>query len=162
LTAGGGLADRPRLVLTDAVTGALLTLTDLPGLRRAGHCGRPGVPPPARGLRARPDRPPRPGRPWPQPRLPPPSRSGPLRPRPDRRCRFPGCRRRIPAAGELDHIRRYPDGDPARRTWPATAPATTHRGKHQAPGWTYRLTPDGTLTVTTPSGLTAVTEAPPY
>ncbi|SNS89885.1 hypothetical protein SAMN06893096_11048 [Geodermatophilus pulveris] len=24
----------------------------------------------------------------------------------DRRCRFPGCRRRIPAAGELDHLRR--------------------------------------------------------
>ena len=30
-TAGGGLADQPRLALADAVTGAMLTLTDLPG-----------------------------------------------------------------------------------------------------------------------------------
>ncbi|WP_198588267.1 hypothetical protein [Geodermatophilus chilensis] len=37
-----------------------------------------------------------------------------------------------------------------------------HRGTHQAPGWTRTLTPDGTLTVTTPTGLTAVTEPPPY
>ncbi len=58
----------------------------------------------------------------------------------DRRCRFPGCRRRVPEAGELDH----------------------HRGKHQAPGWTHTLAPDGTLTVTTPTGLTAITTPPPY
>jgi hypothetical protein len=37
-----------------------------------------------------------------------------------------------------------------------------HRGKHQAPGWRHDLAPDGTLTVTTPSGLTAITEPPPY
>jgi hypothetical protein len=37
-----------------------------------------------------------------------------------------------------------------------------HRGKHQAPGWSYTMAADGTLTVTTPSGLTAVTEPPPY
>ena len=37
-----------------------------------------------------------------------------------------------------------------------------HRGKHQAPGWTYDLAPDGTLTVTTPTGLTATTTPPPY
>ena len=37
-----------------------------------------------------------------------------------------------------------------------------HRGKHQAPGWTHTLTSDGTLTVTTPTGLTAVTTPPPY
>ncbi|MGY1692690.1 hypothetical protein [Geodermatophilus sp. SYSU D01105] len=45
----GGLADRPRLALTDAVTGALAALTDLPGLRRAAHCG-------TRACRRRPDR----------------------------------------------------------------------------------------------------------
>ena len=28
-----------------------------------------------------------------------------------------------------------------------------HRGKHQAPGWRHALAPDGTLTVTTPTGL---------
>jgi hypothetical protein len=37
-----------------------------------------------------------------------------------------------------------------------------HRGKHQAPGWRYELGPDGTLTVTTPTGLTASTTPPPY
>ena len=37
-TGGGGLADRPRIALTDAVTGALLALTDLPAMRRAATC----------------------------------------------------------------------------------------------------------------------------
>jgi hypothetical protein len=37
-----------------------------------------------------------------------------------------------------------------------------HRGRQQAPGWRHDLTADGTLTVTTPSGLTAITEPPPY
>ena len=38
-TGGGGLADRPRIALTDALSGALLALTDLPQLRRVGTCG---------------------------------------------------------------------------------------------------------------------------
>ncbi|MPQ97075.1 hypothetical protein GB931_03865 [Modestobacter sp. I12A-02628] len=32
-----------------------------------------------------------------------------------------------------------------------------HRGEHQAPGWSYELLDDGTLVVTTPSGLAAST-----
>ncbi|MGY1733078.1 hypothetical protein ACI798_16310 [Geodermatophilus sp. SYSU D01045] len=40
--------------------------------------------------------------------------------------------------------------------------ACHHRGKHQAPGWRHHLAPDGILTVTTPTGLTAVTTPPPY
>ena len=36
---GGGLVDRPRIAVTDALTGALLALTDAPGLRAAGTCG---------------------------------------------------------------------------------------------------------------------------
>jgi hypothetical protein len=39
---------------------------------------------------------------------------------------------------------------------------THHRGKHQAKNWTYQLTPEGTLTVTTPTGLTATTDPPPF
>lgn len=160
-TAGGGLADRPRIALTDAVTGALLALTDARDLRTRGTCGtpacrtghtvcdhdltgRPGLGPPAptagyrpgialdRFLRAR-----------------------------DRRCRQPGCRRPV-TTGELDHNQPYPDG-------PTAAHAMTgfctghHRGKHQAPGWTYDLDPTtGVLTVTTPAGLTAATDPPPY
>ncbi|MGY1729347.1 hypothetical protein ACI79J_20490 [Geodermatophilus sp. SYSU D01062] len=45
---------------------------------------------------------------------------------------------------------------------PAGYCAGHHRGKHQAPGWRHHLTPDGTLTVTTPPGLTATTAPPPY
>ena len=37
-----------------------------------------------------------------------------------------------------------------------------HRGKHQAPGVSYDMEPDGTLVVTTPSGITVTTEPPPF
>ena len=77
----------------------------------------------------------------------------------DRYCRFPGCRRRVPKAGELDHIVAHPHGPTAAANLAGFC-GTNHRGKHQAPGWTYALTPDGTLTVTTPTGLIAVTEPP--
>ena len=109
-TGGGGLVERPRIALTDALSGALLALTDLPEIRRVSSCGarscrrdparcthdltgRPGLGPPAPTDGYRP--------------------SAPLdrwvRAR-DRRCRFPGCRRRVPRGGELDHDRPYPLG----------------------------------------------------
>jgi hypothetical protein len=140
---GGGLVDRPRIAVTDALTGALLALTDARELRAAANAGRGlGPPGPTDGYRpgARLDR--------------------FVRAR-DRRCRFPGCRRRVPDGGELDHDRPYPLG-------PTSATNLTgfctghHRGKHQAPGWRYDLSADGTLTVTTPTGLTATTEPPPF
>ncbi|MGY1847991.1 MULTISPECIES: DUF222 domain-containing protein [unclassified Blastococcus] len=160
-TGGGGLAERPRIALTDALSGTLLALTDLPGLRRAGSCDRPccrrstgrcthdlsdrpglGAPGPSTGYRP----------------------SGELdrwvRAR-DRRCRFPGCRRRVPRGGELDHHRPYPDG-PTSAGNLAGYCTTDHRGKHQAPGWRHDLGSEGTLTVTTPSGLVATTSPPPY
>ncbi|WP_141233841.1 HNH endonuclease signature motif containing protein [Geodermatophilus saharensis] len=91
-TAGGGLADRPRLALTDTLTGALLALTDLPAPQQAARAGTglvapgasPGYRPAAaldRYVRAR-----------------------------DRRCRFPGCRRLVPRRGELDHHTPWPAG----------------------------------------------------
>jgi hypothetical protein len=160
-TSGGGLADRPRIAVTDAVSGALLALTDLPALRRAGSCGAPAC-------RRRPqtcghDLTGRPG-------LGAPASTPGYRPAAaldrftrarDRHCRFPGCRRRVPAAGELDHVTAHPHGPTAAANLAGFC-TTDHRGKHQAPGWTYTMTPDGTLTVTTPTGLTAVTEPPPY
>ncbi|SDN76319.1 5-methylcytosine-specific restriction endonuclease McrA [Geodermatophilus sp. DSM 45219] len=161
-TAGGGLADRPRIVLTDAVTGAFRALTDLPALRRAGHCG-------ARACRRAPeacghDLTGRPG-------LRGAGPTGAYRPGAalarhvrarDRRCRFPGCRRPLPRAGELDHARPHAVGGATAAANLAGYCTGDHRGKHQAPGWTHTLEPDGTLTVTTPTGLTAVTEPPPY
>jgi hypothetical protein len=162
-TAGGGLADRPRIAVTDAVSGALLALTDLPELRRVGTCGRPAC------LR-RPktcghDLTDRPG-------LGPSAATAGYRPDAaldrftrarDRHCRFPGCRRRVPRGGELDHVERYPDGPTAAANLAGFCTSNhNHRGKHQAPGWRHDLAPDGTLTVTTPTGLTAVTDPPPF
>jgi hypothetical protein len=160
-TAGGGLADRPRIALTDSPAGALLALTDLPGLRRAAGCGRSACNRSPEACSH--DLSDRPG-------LGPPSATDGYRPGAeldrwvrarDRRCRFPGCRRRVPRGGELDHDRPYPDG-------PTSAQNLTgfctrhHRGKHQAPGWQHELAPDGSLTVVTPTGLVAITEPPPY
>ena len=160
-TAGGGLADRPRIAVTDAVSGALLALTDLPGLRRAGHCGRPACR--RRPLACGHDLTGRPGLGAPGPSVghdPSAALDRFTRAR-DRRCRFPGCRRRVPADGELDHVHAWPDGPTAAGNLAGLC-TPDHRGKHQAPGWTHTMTPDGTLSVTSPSGLTAVTEPPPY
>jgi hypothetical protein len=158
-TAGGGLADRPRLALTDAVSGALLTLTDLPGLRRVGRCGAPAC-------RRRPhscthDLAGRPGltRPGPSGGYAPGAALDRFIRARDRRCRFPGCRRRVPRAGELDHHRPHATGGETAAANLAGYCTGDHRGKHQAPGWTHTLAADGTLTVTTP---TAITEPPPY
>jgi hypothetical protein len=160
-TGGGGLADRPRIALTDALSGSLLALTDLPGLRRAGACGRTVCRrDPARCSHDLGDR----------PGLRPPARTDAYRPSAeldrwvrarDRRCRFPGCRRRVPRGGELDHHLPHPAGPTSAGNLVGYC-TTDHRGKHQAPGWSHRLDPDGTLTVTTPTGLVAMTSPPPY
>ncbi|NEM05253.1 HNH endonuclease signature motif containing protein, partial [Geodermatophilus normandii] len=66
-----------------------------------------------------------------------------------------------PRNGDLDHVHRWSDGPTAAANLAGLC-TTDHRGKHRAPGWTHDLQPDDTLTVTTPSGLTAITEPPPY
>ncbi|WP_344689877.1 DUF222 domain-containing protein [Blastococcus jejuensis] len=160
-TAGGGLADRPRIALTDALTGALLALTDAPGLRAAATCGaracrtgrrvcdhdltgRPGLGPPPECDTYRPGA----------------ALDRFLRAR-DRRCRQPGCRGRVPRGGELDHNVAYPDGPTAAQGMVGFCTGH-HRGKHQAPGWRYDLSAEGTLTVTTPTGMVASTDPPPF
>ncbi|SDX92203.1 hypothetical protein SAMN05661080_01744 [Modestobacter sp. DSM 44400] len=76
----------------------------------------------------------------------------------DQRCRFPGCRMPV-RTGELDHDRPYPLGPTAAGN--LTGYCTHHhRGKHQAPDWTHTLQTDGTLTITTPTDLTARTTPP--
>jgi hypothetical protein len=160
-TAGGGLADRPRIALVDALTGALVSLTDLAGLRRAAHCDRPAC-------RRRPERcehdlSGRPGLGAPGPTdgyRPGAALDRFVRAR-DRRCRFPGCRRRVPARGELDHHVRYPLGPTAAANLAGYC-TIDHRAKHQAPGFVHHLDAEGTLTVTTPSGITVLSDPPPY
>ncbi|WP_448628280.1 HNH endonuclease [Geodermatophilus sp. URMC 64] len=157
---GGGLAERPRIALVDAVSGALVSLTDLTGLRRVAHCGR-------RACRRHPERcghdlTVRPGLGAPPPTAgyrPSAELDRFLRLR-DQRCRFPGCRLPV-SRGELDHRVRWPDG-PTDVTNLAGLCTGDHRGKHQAPGFRYDMTDDGTLVVTTPSDITATTEAPPF
>ena len=160
-TAGGGLSERPRIAVVDALTGALLALTDARELRRVATCGRPACA--RRPARCAHDLDGRPGL------GPPPATDGYrpgagldryLRAR-DRRCRFPGCRRPVPRGGELDHDRPWPGG-PTSATNLVGYCTPHHRGKHQAPGWRHHLAADGTLTVTTPSGLRATTTPPPF
>jgi len=160
-TSGGGLADRPRVAVVDALSGTLLALTDATELRRLAHCGRSAC---ARRTRVcTHDLPDTPG-------LAPPPETGGYRPSAaldrfirarDRRCRFPGCRRLVPRGGELDHDRPYPDGPTAQGNLAGYC-TRNHRGKHQAPGWTHVLHPDGRLTVTTPTGLTTTTTPESY
>jgi hypothetical protein len=76
----------------------------------------------------------------------------------DRRCRQPGCRNRV---AELDHNVPWPDGLTAAHQMTGFCTGH-HRGKHQAPGWNYDLTDQGTLVVTTPTGMTATTDPPPF
>ncbi|UOY01452.1 HNH endonuclease signature motif containing protein [Blastococcus sp. PRF04-17] len=160
-TGGGGLVDRPRIAVTDALTGVLLALSDARGLREAGTCGRSrcrrGAVACTHDLRDRPG-------------LGPPGPSSTYRPgvaldrflrARDRRCRFPGCRRRVPLGGELDHHLSWPDGPTAAGNLTGFCTGH-HRGKHQAPGWSYDMSPDGVLTVSTPTGVAASTCPPPY
>jgi hypothetical protein len=142
-TGGGGLVDRPRIAVTDALTGALLALTDAREMRACAAAGR-GLGPPGPSSTYRPAA----------------ALDRFVRAR-DRRCRFPGCRRRVPRGGELDHNVPWPHGTTSAENLEGFC-TPDHRGKHQAPGWQYELAPDGTLTVTTPTGLVATTTPPPF
>jgi len=142
-TGGGGLVDRPRIAVTDALTGALLALTDARDLQARA---KQGV-----GL----------GPPGPSPAYRPGAELDRFLRARDRRCRFPGCRNRVPRGGELDHRVPWPDGPTSAENLTGFC-TTDHRGKHQAPGWRYAAAADGTLTVTTPTGLTATTAPPPF
>ncbi|MEI4270455.1 HNH endonuclease signature motif containing protein [Klenkia sp. LSe6-5] len=139
-SSSGGLTHRPRIALTAALTGALVSLTDLPALRRAAATGAHlGAPADTDGYR------------------PATTLDRHVRTR-DRRCRAPGCRRPV-MTGEVDHHVPHPAGATSASNLCGLC-LTDHRGKHQAVGWQHELHPDGSYVVTTPAGLTART-APP-
>jgi hypothetical protein len=77
----------------------------------------------------------------------------------DRTCRHPGCRNSAGRA-DLDHV--VPHGDGGRTTCENLCCLCRrhHRLKTHAPGWRFAMTPDGTLTVRTPSGVTRSTRPP--
>jgi len=77
----------------------------------------------------------------------------------DRTCRHPGCRNHAGWA-DLDHALAHADGGETACENLCCLCRRHHRLKTHAPGWSFAMAPDGTLTVTTPSGVTRVTRPP--
>jgi hypothetical protein len=77
----------------------------------------------------------------------------------DRTCRFPNCGQRIGWA-DLDHVIPHAHGGPTDCANLCCLCRSHHRLKTHARGWRFTMTDDGTLTVTTPSGVTRTTRPP--
>ncbi|MFJ8909790.1 DUF222 domain-containing protein [Amycolatopsis sp. NPDC102389] len=77
----------------------------------------------------------------------------------DRECRRPGCHRPAQAC-DLDHALPWQHGGHTADTELLDLCRRDHRLKDE-PGWTYHLTPNGTLTITTPTGQTYDSPPPP-
>jgi hypothetical protein len=77
----------------------------------------------------------------------------------DRRCRFPNCGQRVGWA-DLDHVIAHSCGGATDCTNLCCLCRSHHRLKTFAPGWHFRMADDGTLHVTTPSGVTRTTRPP--
>ena len=77
----------------------------------------------------------------------------------DRRCRFPNCGQRVGWA-DLDHVVAHGCGGATDCTNLCCLCRSHHRLKTFAPGWRFRMDPNGTLHVTTPSGVTRTTRPP--
>jgi hypothetical protein len=77
----------------------------------------------------------------------------------DRRCRFPNCGQRVGWA-DLDHVVSRACGGATDCTNLCCLCRSHHRLKTFAPGWDFRMDDDGTLHVTTPSGVTRTTRPP--
>ena len=77
----------------------------------------------------------------------------------DRRCRTPNCGKRAGWA-DLDHVAPHAQGGRTTCTNLCCLCRSHHRLKTFAPGWNFRMEPDGTLHVTSPSGITRTTRPP--
>ncbi|RSN30234.1 HNH endonuclease [Amycolatopsis sp. WAC 04169] len=77
----------------------------------------------------------------------------------DRECRRPGCHRPAQAC-DLDHAVPWQHGGHTTDTELVDLCRRDHRLKDE-PGWTYHLDPDGTLTITTPTGQRHDSTPPP-
>ncbi len=77
----------------------------------------------------------------------------------DRECRRPGCHR-VAQACDLDHVVPWQFGGHTNADELIDLCRRDHRLKDE-PGWVYSLAPDGTLTVTTPTGQTYDSSPPP-
>src|SRR4051812_31471005 len=133
---GGSLT----FALTDA-QGRLLATVDLDQLQRLCRRGEGLGPPPATGAYTPTDR----QRTFVKVR--------------DRRCRFPNCGQRVGWA-DLDHVIPHACGGPTACTNLCCLCRSHHWVKTFARGWRFRMEPDGTLHVTTPTGITRTTRPP--
>jgi hypothetical protein len=77
----------------------------------------------------------------------------------DRTCRHPGCTVRAGWA-DLDHAVPHAEGGPTDCANLCCLCRRHHRLKTHARGWSFILERDGTLTVTTPTGITRTTRPP--
>jgi hypothetical protein len=77
----------------------------------------------------------------------------------DSTCRHPGCGNRAGWA-DLDHVVAHADGGETDCSNLCCLCRRHHRLKTHARGWRYVMTPDGVLTVTTPSGITRASRPP--
>ena len=77
----------------------------------------------------------------------------------DRRCRTPNCGQRA-AWADQDHVVPHAEGGRTICTNLCCLCRSHHRLKTFARGWTFRMEPDGTLHVTSPSGITRTTRPP--
>jgi hypothetical protein len=77
----------------------------------------------------------------------------------DRRCRTPNCGQRVGWA-DLDHVAPHGQGGRTTCTNLCCLCRSHHRLKTFARGWTFRMDADGTLHVTSPSGVTRTTRPP--
>ncbi len=77
----------------------------------------------------------------------------------DRTCRMPNCGQRI-GWTDLDHVVPHAGGGRTTCTNLCCLCRSHHRLKTFARGWDFRMEPDGTLHVTTPSGVTRTTRPP--
>jgi hypothetical protein len=145
----GGSLD---IALTDPVTGALRAVVTRAELARLARRGCPAHPVGGCGCAVL-DRPPPVDR-----YTPTPAQRRFIRVR-DRTCRHPGCRR--PAARtDLDHVDPHAAGGRTDCANLCCLCRRHHRLKTHAVGWRFAMRDDGTLTVTTPSGVTRTTRPP--
>jgi hypothetical protein len=77
----------------------------------------------------------------------------------DRACRFPTCGQRVGWA-DADHVVPHACGGTTDCTNLCCLCRSHHRLKTHARGWRFTMRDDGTLTVTTPSGITRTTRPP--
>ena len=77
----------------------------------------------------------------------------------DRTCRVPNCGQRVGWA-DLDHVIAHSCHGETSCTNLCCLCRSHQRVKTFARGWTFRMDPDGTLHVTTPSGVTRTTRPP--